>query len=681
MSDYSLPVDGGTATKQDHDTEVNRAISDAEARAKARANHTGTQPISTVVGLNDALNQIDQKADEHIQATDNPHSVTKAQVGLGNVDNTSDADKPVSTAQQVALDAEAQARTEALDDVNARTDGLQQIKHDLTGVTTDRDGVVLSGYDEEGTFTVARLEGEYRGVETSQNDNLLWGLKDLDGVFHVGLKNDGMFAANGFGVGDAGDVIQDAHPNFYQYTADRDGLILFGVTRDGQVLPRDGQSETSQHDVILSFVEPWLDPSENLMITWLSTSEDATVVEYKLPGASSWVASQSFRTREFPALPGVYLHTAVAHDLFSGTRYAARWPGSGKAETFKTAPKRDLKIAVASDFQSTNYFGSMRTMGEFATTLGNDLFFVPGDHVMDQAQFTFVWAQRWLDYLTMLFASYRSSGGDLIPTIALTGNHEGDNPAQSGGAQFGGEGDIGFVADIFSWSYAEDHPTRFCNSAATMKVGSSFFLVTMETDHTEPLPPQIDWVIEQVSGAYDDFDHIMVMGHVPAFYPANEYDEGQNIRNTQARALRQQLYPGLAPYADKITAYVCGHSHVLAITSQIEFLIDEELTPEQNDQRFTQSASGIVQIGTGPAQAPTMRPPIMGDEASDFDGTPVFLALLGFDDGQTETTGTGLQNVQSENNWHWWQFLYDGPDVTAVAYGDHNLPYYQWQRN
>jgi len=35
----------------------------------------------------------------------NPHVVSKAQVGLGNCDNTSDADKPVSTAQQTALDA------------------------------------------------------------------------------------------------------------------------------------------------------------------------------------------------------------------------------------------------------------------------------------------------------------------------------------------------------------------------------------------------------------------------------------------------------------------------------------------------------------------------------------------------------------------------------------------------
>lgn len=40
----------------------------------------------------------------HISNTDNPHSVTASQVGLGNVDNTADADKPVSDPQQEALD-------------------------------------------------------------------------------------------------------------------------------------------------------------------------------------------------------------------------------------------------------------------------------------------------------------------------------------------------------------------------------------------------------------------------------------------------------------------------------------------------------------------------------------------------------------------------------------------------
>ena len=42
--------------------------------------------------------------DNHIANKNNPHEVTKAQVGLGNVDNTSDLAKPISTATQTALD-------------------------------------------------------------------------------------------------------------------------------------------------------------------------------------------------------------------------------------------------------------------------------------------------------------------------------------------------------------------------------------------------------------------------------------------------------------------------------------------------------------------------------------------------------------------------------------------------
>jgi len=43
-------------------------------------------------------------ANSHISNTNNPHNVTKAQVGLGDCDNTSDANKPISTATQTALD-------------------------------------------------------------------------------------------------------------------------------------------------------------------------------------------------------------------------------------------------------------------------------------------------------------------------------------------------------------------------------------------------------------------------------------------------------------------------------------------------------------------------------------------------------------------------------------------------
>lgn len=41
----------------------------------------------------------------HIASTSNPHNVTKAQVGLGSANNTSDADKPISIAQAASIDS------------------------------------------------------------------------------------------------------------------------------------------------------------------------------------------------------------------------------------------------------------------------------------------------------------------------------------------------------------------------------------------------------------------------------------------------------------------------------------------------------------------------------------------------------------------------------------------------
>jgi hypothetical protein len=68
-----------------------------------------TQTTSTQAGV----------VQNHINDTSNPHSTTKAQIGLGSVDNTSDADKPLSTAQVGALNAVvATAAADALSKAN-----------------------------------------------------------------------------------------------------------------------------------------------------------------------------------------------------------------------------------------------------------------------------------------------------------------------------------------------------------------------------------------------------------------------------------------------------------------------------------------------------------------------------------------------------------------------------------
>lgn len=52
----------------------------------------------------------------HVTDYNNPHRVTAEQIGLGNVDNTSDLDKPISTATQEALDSMSEVITEHTED-------------------------------------------------------------------------------------------------------------------------------------------------------------------------------------------------------------------------------------------------------------------------------------------------------------------------------------------------------------------------------------------------------------------------------------------------------------------------------------------------------------------------------------------------------------------------------------
>lgn len=60
--------------------------------------YVGTGSSNVMLAKKTEVVDVDGKVDTHIDRTDNPHSVTKAQVGLGNVDNTADADKNVLSA-------------------------------------------------------------------------------------------------------------------------------------------------------------------------------------------------------------------------------------------------------------------------------------------------------------------------------------------------------------------------------------------------------------------------------------------------------------------------------------------------------------------------------------------------------------------------------------------------------
>jgi len=97
-------ITGATKTKITYDANglVTAGADLAEADIPALSISKITNLTTTLSGKADA-----SALTAHTGNTSNPHSVTKAQIGLGNVDNTSDANKPISTATQTALDGKA----------------------------------------------------------------------------------------------------------------------------------------------------------------------------------------------------------------------------------------------------------------------------------------------------------------------------------------------------------------------------------------------------------------------------------------------------------------------------------------------------------------------------------------------------------------------------------------------
>ena len=98
----------------------------------------------------------------HTGNTSNPHSVTKAQVGLGNVDNTSDANKPISNAQAAVNETK-------FDKANVKA---------TPASTPSNDNVVSEKYSEE---TYAKKDGYYETFGYAREAGIAKNLQNDEG--------------------------------------------------------------------------------------------------------------------------------------------------------------------------------------------------------------------------------------------------------------------------------------------------------------------------------------------------------------------------------------------------------------------------------------------------------------------------------------------------------------------
>lgn len=99
-----------------------------------------------------------EEVDEHIADTTNPHGVTAAQVGLGNVDNTSDANKPVSTAQATAIADAKKAGTDAQTNLASHVNNKSNPHNDVYYTKLEIDNLELITVDDIDTICGASIQ-------------------------------------------------------------------------------------------------------------------------------------------------------------------------------------------------------------------------------------------------------------------------------------------------------------------------------------------------------------------------------------------------------------------------------------------------------------------------------------------------------------------------------------------
>lgn len=82
---------------------------------------------------------IQDSHNSHVTDYNNPHKVTKAQVGLGNVDNTSDVNKPISDAQQREFNRINQSLSNNTDNVNSALLDVANIKSTVNSLSQEQE--------------------------------------------------------------------------------------------------------------------------------------------------------------------------------------------------------------------------------------------------------------------------------------------------------------------------------------------------------------------------------------------------------------------------------------------------------------------------------------------------------------------------------------------------------------
>lgn len=154
------------------DINDNMDILDAEVAKKY------VKPLAGIpsLDLDSATQAALKKAETALQ------TVTKSSVGLGNVDNTSDVNKPVSTAQQVALDKKANLASPSLTGTPTAPTAAESTNTQQIATTAFVDRAVKTHQAEYAQFKTS-IEKEVAELQNANELSVVKSVKDSEGIF------------------------------------------------------------------------------------------------------------------------------------------------------------------------------------------------------------------------------------------------------------------------------------------------------------------------------------------------------------------------------------------------------------------------------------------------------------------------------------------------------------------
>nr|UWG92375.1 MAG: chaperone of endosialidase [Bacteriophage sp.] len=170
--------------------DITNALNEAKAYMDAAKTALNKLITDEAAARQAADKVIQDNLNAHIGNTSNPHKVTKAQIGLGNVQNLAPADMPVSTAQATAIADAKAAGTKAQTDLNAhanRRDNPHNVTRAQLGLATT-DQVVFAK-----TTAASGFWKESDGRLKSQVENLNHTLDQICNIPTVHFKMNGKY--------------------------------------------------------------------------------------------------------------------------------------------------------------------------------------------------------------------------------------------------------------------------------------------------------------------------------------------------------------------------------------------------------------------------------------------------------------------------------------------------------